>query len=318
MKKCQIAICLLAVAIILYKEGGIDAHAYQTVSPERGTMKDGENAGEMTVKVDELVFGHASQKDIIKIGKMQGIKKLSVNISEEDIDLSPLSNLGELEELSLGLRWGIEPDTAPLVKLGNLKVITLFDCDMDLSFLSQMHNLEEVVVLRSEVADLSVFRGLGKLEKLSVEYVSDTDLSCLENLTGLESLRITGYRMENMESMGKLTKLKELHLEEIFSQTEDAERTELDFRILENMKEMQSVSIGHMDVSNVGTLAELEFVRCVILADTGIEDIMPLAGLSSLKELLVLGNRSEKVKMQAEFFPEGTEITVMEEVPAAF
>ncbi len=58
MKKCQIAICLLAVAIILYKEGGIDAHAYQTVNPERGTMKDGENAGEMTV---EELAGYFSQ-----------------------------------------------------------------------------------------------------------------------------------------------------------------------------------------------------------------------------------------------------------------
>ena len=95
--------------------------------------------------IEELVLNadFISQEEIQQIGKMQSLKKLAFLIDDENIDLSPLAKLINLEELEIQSCIGecYELDTQPLGKLENLKKISLMYCSFDTSFLKELSEL---------------------------------------------------------------------------------------------------------------------------------------------------------------------------------
>lgn len=271
-------------------------------------------------ETEELDYGYAgTQEDIDKIGQIRNLRKLSISIRGENMDLSPLGNLTELEELELNSYWEIEFDTKPLARLKQLKTITLSQCDVDLAFMAELYNLESICVVRGEVNDLSVFRDLDKLKSLHLRFTSDTDLKELQNLKRLENLEITGGNIRNVEYIGRLTGLRKLHLDETDDYGICGGRVKLDLKILGHMDGLESLSIGHMDIEDLEPLSKMKSLEYITLADTGVSDIMPLSKLSNLRVLIILGNQNETVKMQAERFFSGVEdVRVMEETPAAY
>lgn len=290
----------------------------QVMAEQESTFKtdSGEEIPDSNKNVEELYFGidFVTQKDINEIGKMNSLKKLEFLISGSDIDLSPLTNLTNLEELCIRSGWGEDNlNTAPIGKLKQIKKISLIRCDFDTSFLAQLTNLESVEFLQcTEFEDLSVFENLKRLQYISISYVDDADLNYLKNLTELKYIYIVGANMRNFDGLKNLTNVEELHLCEIELEQKDQI---INIEVFVNMHKLTNISIERKRIIDISPLAKIEGLEMITLADTGISDISPLANLENLRELAITGNKSVQVEEQAKkLFTKVERVFISEEV----
>lgn len=252
--------------------------------------------------VEELDFGYpnsVTQKDINEIGKMRSLKKLKFFISDSDIDLLPLTNLTNLEELYItsGREENSSLNTDPIGELKQIKKIILAECEFDTSFLAQLTNLESVVFLKcTEFEDLSVFENLKGLQYISISYVDDVDLNYLKNLIDLKTIYIFGANIRNFDGLKNLTNVEELHLRESRIEYKD-QIVNVDAFV--NMHKLTNILIENKKIEDISPLAEVEGLEMITLVGTGVSDISPLANLENLRELAITGNESVYVEEQA-------------------
>lgn len=257
-----------------------------------------------------------TQEDIDRIGQYRNLKRLEIYISDEELDLSPLSNLTELEAIDLGAYSENGIDVSFLADLTKLKELSFFEVNLkDYSFLYSLHQLREIYIENnSAIKDLSFFSDMPYLKSLDISNVEDADLSCLENLEKIERVDIEGYHIRNAESLANLSHIKRLSLFE-YDEDED-KRLTLDLHILDGMTELEGFSLYFIDIEDVSPLADKQFLKHITLVDTGIDDIEPLAKLDTLQWLAVWGNDSEKVQEQSElYFKDVDEVEISDGIP---
>ncbi|MDE5589719.1 MAG: hypothetical protein K2J60_11375, partial [Acetatifactor sp.] len=297
--------------------------------------------------VTEIEFGYnefVTQDDIIHIGQLVHLKRLKISIDESEIDLSPLSNLVELESLDIDIQYGCSPDLSfaenlsqleklditvgsgvnlsplgSLSKLRQLSMDTLGGDVDDLSFLKTLNRLEEVTFIKCcTIEDLSLFHNMQYLRRLDVAYVDDCDLSYLADLKNLETLAIIGENIRNPEGLSDLTHLKSLSLYDNSSDAMygDEDRVSVDMQAFANLTELEWLDLYYIFIEDISPLSELKNLRHINLVDTNVSDILPLAGLEKLDELYLFGNGSETVKEQAETLFDQVEYKIVtEKVP---
>jgi hypothetical protein len=124
---------------------------------------------------------------------------------EEPDDVTPLSNLVNLEVLSLE-GWLDLEDASPLGKLTKLKTLILsgssgsYNDVSDISFMSELKDLEWLVLAFSEVSDLSPLKDLKKLEHLSLDGAENVkDVSALEGIDSLKRAILYGVDISDEE-----------------------------------------------------------------------------------------------------------------------
>lgn len=252
-----------------------------------------------------LSFDHGvTQEDIIKIAELKNLKHLDIAISdiEHDIDLSPLGDLTELQELSI--YFYTEPD------------------HLDLSFIRQLHNLRSVFIDRcTEGLDLSLFENLVYLQELYIEYVDDVDLGCLAKCKNLKEVHIVGEHVRNLDGITGAVHLKSLYL---CNNTRDGEgnahsERPLDLQTLSGLSKLEELYLVDIDVTDISPLSELKNLGYLVLSDTGVEDVKALCNLQNLYNLEIFGNKSANVKEQVEMYMKHVEtVTVTEDVPYGF
>lgn len=264
--------------------------------------------------IEELIleYDFVTQKDIDRIGKMSSLKRLEFHVQGSDINLLPLTNLTDLEELVITSGLGEETlNTSSIGELKQIKEITLIECDFDISFLSQLTNLERVMLFKcSNVKDLSVFENLKSLQDISISYVEDTDLNYLKNLTELKAIDIAGVNMRNFEGLENLINVEELFLCEI--QTEYGDQI-IDMSEFVNMRKLTNISIEGKKINDISPLIQIENLEMITLIDTDISDISPLANIKNLRNLCIVGNKCVQVEEQAEELFTNVEVTLISE-----
>ena len=270
---------------------------------------------------------HNPEEDIIHIGQLIHLKRLKISIDESEIDLSPLSNLVELESLDIDIQYGCSPDLSfvenlsqleklditvgsgvnlsPFGSLNDLRQLSIdtWGDEIDLSFLRKLNQLEEVTIDKCcTIEDLSLFQNMPNLQRLDISYMNDCDLNYLADLNNLETLAIIGENIRNPQGLSDLTHLKSLSLYDNSSNAMygDEEREPLDLQAFANLTELEWLDLYYIYIGDISPLAELKNLRSINLADTNVSDILPLAGLEKLDELYLFGIRSELVKEQAE------------------
>ncbi len=303
-----------------------------------------------TEHVLEIGFGYnecVTSEDIIHIGRLIHLKRLKISVGDGEIDLSPLSNLAELESLDIDIQCDCSPDLsfiANLSQLENLDITVGSEVDLsplgglnqlrkisidtwtgdaiDLSFLRKLNCLEEVTVTRCcAIENLSLFQDMPYLKRLYVAYVDDGDLSYLAGLNNLEILAVIGENIRNPEGLSNLTHLKSLSLCDNSSDAmyDDTARVPFDMQPFVKLIELEWLDLTYICIEDISPLAELKSLRHIGLVKTDVGDILPLKSLENLAELYVFGNRSELVKEQAEtLFNEMEYISVTEEIPDGF
>lgn len=136
------------------------------------------------------------------------LKTLSVGYQNE-LDISPLSNLSYLENLSL-LNDGIT-DISPLSSLSTLKMLALgWNSISDISPLSALSELESLGLWNNQLSDISRLESLSRLTYLDIAYNGVSQIDCVAQMPNLNELWINNNRITNISSLGDCTKLKVL------------------------------------------------------------------------------------------------------------
>lgn len=308
MKKT--AIGMLLVVILCFGCG--DGNAEENEEKELQTMEETPVQSEAEkMNPDQWVEGHVTgvsfdhgvtQEDILKIAGLKNLKHLDIAISdtEQDIDLSPLGSLTELQELSI--YFYTEPD------------------HVDLSFIKKLHNLKSVFIDRcTEGLDLSLFENLVYLQELRVAYMDDVDLSCLANCKNLREVHIVGEHIRNLDGITGAAYLRTLYLCDNTRNRNSDDETPIDLHALSSMSKLEELYLVDIDVADVTPISELGNLGYLVLSNTGIQDVEALRNLESLYNLEIFGNKSEKVKEQVEMYMKHVEtVTVTEEIPYGF
>ena len=257
-----------------------------------------------------------TQDDINRIGQYRHLKSLAIFIYDEGLDLSPLSNLTELETIELLTSPMHNTDVSFLSNLTELKEIFIWTGRIDdYSFFYSLRNLREIYITKnSGIDDLSFFSDMPNLRSLDIVNVHDADLSYLAHLKNIEKIHVGGRQIRNVEMLANLSHVKELSLFEYGVYGE--ERLTFDLHILDGMAELESLSLLYINIEDISPLAGKQFLRTIILVDTGIGDIEALKNLNNLDWLAIYGNKSEKVKEQSELYINDIKnVNVSEKIP---
>ena len=235
-----------------------------------------------------------TQEDVIRIAELKNLRYLSIAISgDDDIDLSQLSSLTQLRELSIFFVGFVD--------------------DVDLSFIKNLQDLENIYIDKNTGnLDLSMFAELENLRSLSVGYLTDVDLRYLKKCTRLREIRIIGESIRNVESLSHLAQLESLYLSDN-KWYGDAEKPSMDLSALTGLSELRSLYLIDIKITDVEPLAELHDLKSITLAGTDVEDVKALRNLENLTDLYIFGNRNKEVKEQAEMYMKHVESVVVEE-----
>lgn len=245
--------------------------------------------------VSGIVFNKCvTQEDIDRIATMENLRSLSIEVSGSDIDLSPLVNLTQLQELSILFLTGAD--------------------DVDLTFLKDMRYLTKIYFNKcTALKDLSLFENKIFLKDLSVGYVDDVDLNYLAGCKSLESVNIKGGHIRNAEG---LSELNHIHLLELLDTQPETTPAMQDLNKLSKLTGLESVELRSVHVEDISPLAQLPNLQWIRLVGTGVDDIESLNQLERLETLEIYGNESKRVKEQEEkYFSDIERVYITEELP---
>lgn len=276
-----------------------------------------ENSWEVYVERQsgDMDLGVVSQEEIEWIGQLSNIRSLSMGIDDDDIDLSPIAELRELEELHIMVHSeSKELDLAFVSKLTQLKKFYLYRGSGQWTYLSGLKQLEELEIIDSEVKNLSFLKELTQLKEVSLSMVSDSDIEYLKKLKELVSLYLEGYNIRNIRCLNEMKNLTYIYLAEMESSPENKESIPVDaFCKMDMLSQVYLIRMNFKDMTPISLLPNVEKL---VLVETGIESIRCLEKLPKLRELEIYGEDNEQVKNEAvKYFFDIETIVVEEEIP---
>ncbi len=159
---------------------------YGTIHNRRNIIKHGETPLNLTplASLTNLENLHFAGNVITNLTPLASLKKLRVLILHDigfsgygsdiaaqysrNIDLTPLSNLTDLQELHIDATPNLE-NLSSLSLLINLKLLALNENEIkDISFLSSLANLEELYLVGNKIENLSPLSNLINLQKIYI------------------------------------------------------------------------------------------------------------------------------------------------------
>ena len=271
----------------------------------------------VNVKIQNGNLGFVSQKDINDVGNQRHLKKLRIVIQNANLDLSPLTNLPNMEEIYITIRTDSKNlDLSPIGELTQLKTFYLCDANyLNLSFLEKLEQLEKLEIVNSKLENLSFLQGLGQLKYLSLSQVADAGLSYLKSAKNLtDFFYLEGYHIRNLEVLSEAKNMERLFLFEL--ESDYAKREEIQMELFSGMQNLKSLTLVQINAHNFDLFAKFKNLEELVLADVGIEDIQCLNSLKKLKELKIFGGNSSVLAEQAQrYLPELDYIWIDDELP---
>ncbi len=270
---------LLWLLLLLYMPVPVQVHA-------AGTWKD----SAARAPVEKLVMDDVSQEELEFIGSLEGLQELEVVIiNDGGINLTPLANLQELQELniSLGGKCGRKTDLSQLGELKQLKKLTIFGYSGDLSFIHGMENLQELKIQEAYINDLSFIKGLTELRYLTLACVNDSDFAYLDGMTKMNMISIQGYSMRNFECLGEMKYLTSVRLADVGMGKETV--YDIDLNVLAEAGSLSELFIQGMHITDVTPISRLKNLEEIVFVDTGITNVNELKDLENLTNLEIYG-----------------------------
>ena len=157
----------------------------------------------------------------------------------------------------------------------------------DLSPLSGLTQLQEVILKQDGIDDISALSELNNLTKLDVSGNREiADISVIENMTKLESLNVAYNKIQNVKNLGKLENLTYLDI----SYNNISELPELS-----KLKKVYFLDAADNQLTDVSGLSGMTELQTLNLSGNEIKDITPLANLLKLdKRNTILPDESKK------------------------
>ncbi|MFT4980038.1 MAG: internalin A, partial [Myxococcota bacterium] len=192
--------------------------------------------------------------DLSPVSALTGLRDLTVN-DPPVADLSPVASMPSLSGLSLKLAPTVT--ALPTARLPALKRLMLYKCaglEDIRAFIDGAPGLYRLSICQaSALRDISSLSGLSSLSELKLTGVESLrDLSPLAGLTGLTSLQLRGCAPTDLAPLAGLTRLRTLHLE----------RCDLpDLTPLSGLVNLQNLYLRGSQITDLSPLAELPQLR---------------------------------------------------------
>lgn len=216
------------------------------------------------------------------------------------------ADLTELSCPSADCPDGPDPDLSSLAGLSKLVSLDLSGrCISRLDALAGLKSLRSLKLSRNAIADVRPLTGLSRLSALDLSVNQLAEVSGLARLTALERLVLDRNQIRDIRPLGALTALKELSVAEAgvrdtwshidrapFEQLSKLQKLDLhgnSFTRLPTfddfMPELVELDVSGNDGYVVRSIASLSRLRKLNIANTLVDDLSPLARLTSLAEL---------------------------------
>ena len=158
-------------------------------------------------------FASTGITDLRPLASLTKLQSINI-ISDELTDLRPLAKMQNLA--FLGIARSNLTDLTPLIGLKKLRMLRLLYCKniTSLQPLSQIPQLNEILVWNSPVSDLSPLSQLPNLAEINLVGTQVADLRPLAPLKSLRRLEIVGSKVQNLQGIAGLTGLQKVTLSE--------------------------------------------------------------------------------------------------------
>lgn len=247
-----------------------------------------------------------SEDSRLKESDMNGIYSLYIIgdklfINEEPVYMNTFNN----EEVA-AVNWG---DLSELNKLINLKELSIYS-QLNITtfnFISNMSNLEKLIISNSNISDFKFIKGNSKLTYLDLSNNNIGDLNGIQNLSQLKYLNLTRNSITDVYHISNLINLTHLFISEnpiedvsVLKNLKNLEELALttqnkyEYEFLANMNKLKKVDLGNYsknkayiggDGRDLSALSKLTSLEYLSLAGCGIKKIEALGNLSNLKKL---------------------------------
>ena len=153
------------------------------------------------IPIKELIVPQCDIEDFTPLSDCKDI--ISLNLSSTDFsDTSLLTSFKDLKSLNLSNIWGSTGDPS----IGSYQIL-------ELEYLSELTQLEELNLERTQISDISSLSGLVNLEVLDISDNDISDISALSGMSELEVLDVSGnYNISRATSVSGMQNLKQLNI----------------------------------------------------------------------------------------------------------
>lgn len=199
------------------------------------------------------------------------------------------SEVGTIQGLLFQAEFDYEGPMGPLDDLRHftgLKRLVLSDGADDISALSHLTNLTDLLLSFNEISDISALSNLSNLEYLDLSYNNISDINALSNLTNLETLVIAENSISDISALSNLTNLKYLSM---------SKNSISDISALSSLTNLEYLDLIENNISDISALSSLTNLERLALAENNISDISPLGNLTNLRDLTLWNNEISDV-----------------------
>lgn len=183
----------------------------ETLDASSRSLKDIRGVKSLT-RLVSLALLYAKDTDLTPLSKLPALRVLTLGENRKLVDLSPLSDIGTLEELRI-TESGVRT-LAAVTALPKLRLLSVFAGVgvKDVDGLAEMSVLEDLTIHLASGAKLPKL-GAG-LIKLHIEHSALRDLTPLAGATGVDELYLGDNLITSIEPLRGLTKLQMVRLSE--------------------------------------------------------------------------------------------------------
>ncbi len=220
------------------------------------------------LELDSLQFMVTPQQ-VSSLSGLESCKNLYyLHMGSQDIsDISPLSSLTKLKELTLDQNYKIS-DITPLRNLTALEWLNLSNnLITDITALEKLTRLKNLDLQFNDIKSISALYNLKDISELQISGASFSDVKPLEGFLKIRLLWLIHCTINDISYLENLINIENLHL--AWNQISD-------ITPLSNMKKLEWVALEMNNVADITPLKDLPNLRYIRLWDNQINDIKPL------------------------------------------
>ncbi|MBN1974382.1 MAG: hypothetical protein JW787_12135 [Sedimentisphaerales bacterium] len=203
-----------------------------------------------------------------KFTNLQSLEMYDIRFPEKEIPFW-MKILAKLGVFDLSKRFSIE--LSPLKNLTNLQNLNLGSSQIsNIEPLKELKNLQSLILSRTNVIDIKPLVNLANLQSLKLTSTQVSDVKPLVNLINLQSLKLGGSKVADIKPLANLTNLELLNLSD--TQVND-------IKSLANLKKLIFLYLNDTQVSDMSSLTNLKNLRelyiqnCENVNDEQVEDL---------------------------------------------
>ncbi|MFC1729901.1 leucine-rich repeat domain-containing protein [candidate division KSB1 bacterium] len=277
-----IAITVLPRDIVLFEDADLEICVRRYLDMPVEDLNEGILNG-----MDSLLIGFTPNSG--KVESFAGMEHC-VNLEyfwgghQRVVDLSPLTNLTNMKDLSLTQHWTII-DISPLASMTEMRELWLDqNIITDISSLASMTKLEYLRLDFNPVTDIAILSNLTELREVYFIGAPFADISVISELLKLEVFWAMDCNIQDISPLANLTKLKFIHLEL---------NNISDISALRNSVLLERLYISDNRIKDISVIKYLINIEILRLRNNQIEDILPLVentGIGNGDAVLLSGN----------------------------